>query len=112
MPTDAVVDTIDDVSSAVEENVHDEADLLAELAQVRRDRVAGVPLQDALGGRGRPRVLVLMNGVVDRVTLASARLRHALVTTLVGEGESVTSVAKCFEVTHQCISSILRRGKD
>ena len=112
MPTDAVVDAIDDVSSAVEENVHDETDLLAELVQVRRDRVAGVPLQDALGGTSRPRVLVLMNGVVDRITLASARLRHAVITGLVKDGESVTSVAKRLGVTHQRISSILRRGKD
>jgi hypothetical protein len=112
VPTDAVVDAIDDVSNAIEENVEDEANLLGVLAQVRRERVAGVPLQDALGGRGRPRVLVLLNGVVDRVTLASARLRHTLVITLVGEGESVASVAKRFEVSHQRISSILRRGKD
>jgi hypothetical protein len=112
LPIDAVVDAIDDVSNAVEENVQDEANLLAELAQVRRDRVAGVPLQEALGASGRPRVLVLMNGVVDRVTLTSARLRDALVATLVRDGESVSSVAKRFEVTHQRISSILRRGKE
>jgi hypothetical protein len=111
LATDAVVEAIDDVSSAVQDNVHDEEDLLAELARVRRDRVAGVPLQAALGGSGRPRVLGLLGGIVDRVTLASARLRHALVTALVGEGESVTSIATRFEVTHQRISSILRRGR-
>ncbi len=110
--TDGVVEAIDDVSGAVEENVHDEEDLLEELARVRRDRVAGVPLQEALGRAGRPRALVLMGGIVDHLTLASARLRHALVTALVGEGESVTSIATHFEVTHQRISSILRRGRD
>jgi hypothetical protein len=34
------------------------------------------------------------------------------VTSLVQEGESVTAVAKRFEVTHQRISSILRREMD
>lgn len=112
MATDAVVEVIDDVSSAVEENVNDEETLLSELTRVRRDRVAGVPLGESLGGVGRPRALVLMNGIVDRLTVASARLRHALVSALVRDGDSVTSIATRFEVTHQRISSILRRGRD
>lgn|SRR5487761_548628 len=112
MASDAVVEAIDDVSSAVEENVNDEETLLSELARVRRDQVAGIPLGDSLGGAGRPRALVLMNGIVDRLTVASARLRHALVTALKRDGDSVTSIATRFEVTHQRISSILRRGKD
>src|SRR5271156_6660846 len=111
MPKGAVVEAIDDVSSAVEDNVSDEEDLLVEVARVRRERVAGVPLQEVLGGFGRPRALVLLGGVVDRLPLASSRLRHALVTALVRDGESVTSVATRFEVTHQRISSILRWGK-
>jgi len=112
MALDAVVEAIDDVSNAVEENVNDEETLLSDLARVRRDRVAGVPLGESLGGEGRPRALVLMNGIVDRLTVASARLRHALVTALVRDGDSVTSIARRFEVTHQRISSILRRGRD
>jgi len=106
-----VVDAIDDVCNAVEENVNDEADLLEELARVRRDRVAGARLGDVLGRGGRPRAIELLAGIVERLTLSSARLRHALVTALVRDGESVTSVATRFEVTHQRISSILRRGR-
>jgi hypothetical protein len=109
--TDAVVKAIDEASSAVEDNVSDEEDLLSELAQIRSQRIAGVPLTDALGGPGRPRVVALLGSIVDRVTLGSARLRHALVSALVRDGESVTSVATRFGVTHQRISSILRRGK-
>lgn len=107
-----MVEAIDDVSSAVEENVNDEEALLSELARVRSDRVAGVPMGDSLSGLGRPRALVLMNGIVDRLTVASARLRKVLVNALVRDGESVTSIATRFGVTHQRISSILRRDKD
>ena len=109
---DAVVEAIDDVSIAVEENVSDQEDLLSELSRIRRDRVAGVPLQETIDRAGQPRALVLLNRVTKRFTVGSARLRRALVTSLVQEGESVNSVAKRFEVTHQRISSILRRDKD
>jgi hypothetical protein len=109
---DAVVEAIDDVSTAVEENVSDQEDLLSELGRIRDDRVAGVPLQESIGEAGQPRALILLNRVVKRLTLGSARLRRALVTALVQEGENANSVAKRFEVSRQRISSILRRGKD
>jgi hypothetical protein len=109
---DAVVEAIDDVSIAVEDSVSDQEDLLSELGRIRHDRVAGVPLQESIGGTGQPRALVLLNRVTKRLSFGSARLRRALVTSLVKEGESVNSVAKRFEVTHQRISSILRRDKD
>jgi hypothetical protein len=109
---DAVVETIDDVSSAVHENVSDQEDLLSELAQVRQERIEGVPLGEALGEGGRPRALVILDRIVNRLTIGSARLRRALITSLVRDGESVTSVATRFEVTHQRISSILRRDKN
>jgi hypothetical protein len=106
-----VVDAIDDVCNAVEENVSDEHDLLEELARVRHDRLAGVRLGDILGKGGWPKAIVLLASIVDRLTLSSSRLRHALVTALARDGESVTSVATRFAVTHQRISSILRRGR-
>jgi hypothetical protein len=109
---DAVVEAIDDVSNAVEENLSDQEDLLSELGRIRHDRVTGAPLQESIGGAGQPRALVLLNRVTNRLTFGSARLRRALVRSLVQEGESVNSVAKRFEVTHQRISSILRRDKD
>jgi hypothetical protein len=109
---DAVVAAIDDVAGAVHENVNDQEDLLVELAQVRQDRLEGVSLGETLGGPGRPRALVILDRIVNRLTLGSARLRRTLITSLIQEGESVTSVATRFEVTHQRISSILRRGKD
>lgn len=109
---DAVVEAIDDVSIAVADSVSDQEDLLSELGRIRHDRVAGVPLQESIGGTGQPRALVLLNRVTNRLSLGSARLRRALVTSLVKDGESVNSVAKRFEVTHQRISSILRRDKD
>jgi Mor family transcriptional regulator len=112
MATDAVVDAIDDVSTAVQENVNDQEELLSELAQVRHDRVEGSPLAEILGQVGRPRAVEILDRIVNRLTFGSARLRRALITSLVNEGESVTSVATRFEVTHQRISSILRRGKD
>jgi hypothetical protein len=109
---DAVVEAIDDVSIAVKESVSDQQDLLSELGRIRHDRVVGVPLQESVGRAGQPRALVLLNRVTKRLTLGSARLRRAFVTSLVQEGESVNSVARRFEVTHQRISAILRRDKD
>jgi hypothetical protein len=109
---DAVVEAIDEVSSAVEENVSDEQDLLSELARVRHERMAGAPLRETLGETGQPRALVLLSRLVDRLTVGSARMRRALVVSLKREGESVTSIARLFQVTHQRISSILRRDND
>jgi len=109
---DAVVEAIDDVSVAVEENVSDQEDLLSELGQIRDDRVAGVPLSESISGTGQPRALLLLNRVTKRLTLGSARLRRALVTSLVEEGDSANSVAKRFEVSRQRISAILRRDRD
>lgn len=112
LASDAVVDAIDDVSSAVQESVHDQEDLLSELAQVRHDRVEGASLGEILGEVGRPRAVQILDRIVNRLTFASARLRRVLITSLVEEGESVTSVATRLEVTHQRISAILRRHKD
>jgi len=109
---DAVIGAIDDVSVAVEENVADQESLLVELGRMRRDRVAGVPLHESIDGKGQPRALFLLSRVTKRLIFAGARLRRVLVTSLVKEGESVNSVARRFEVTHQRISSILRRDKD
>jgi hypothetical protein len=109
---DAVVEAIDDVSIAVEENVSDQEDLLSELGRIRHDRIAGVPMQESIGRAGQPRALVVLSRVTNRLALGGARLRRALVTSLVQEGESVNSVAKRFEVTRQRISSILRRDRD
>ena len=111
MARDSVVEAIDDVSDAVHQNVSDQEVLLSDLAQVRQERIEGVPLGQTLGQDGRPRALVLLDRIINRLTLGSARLRRALITSLVDEGESVTAVATRFEVTHQRISSILRRGK-
>jgi predicted RecB family endonuclease len=109
---DVVVEAIDDVSIAVQENVDDQEDLLSELARVRHERIEGVPLGEALGRERRPRVVVVLDRIVNRLTLGSARLRRAFITSLVEEGDTVTSVATRFEVTHQRISSILGRGRD
>jgi len=109
---DAVIEAIDDASRSIEGNVSDEEDLLVELTRVRRDRIAGVPMAEAIGTPGRPRALILLNQMVDRLSRTSSRLRRAFVVSLVEEGEHVNLVAKRFQVTHQRISAILRRNKD
>jgi len=108
---DPVIGVIEDVSSAVEENLSDERDLLLELQRVREERVAGVPLRQAIGKDGRPRSLVLIGRIAARMTRAGARWQHAVARSLAHEGESVTSIARRFEVSHQRISTILRRSE-
>ncbi len=109
---DAVIDALDDASRAVEDNVSDEADLLAELDHVRRDRIAGVPMREVIGDAGQPRALVLLTRAANRIFVRSGRLRRAFVRSLVEEGETVNSVAKRFGVTRQRIATILRPPKE
>jgi CENP-B N-terminal DNA-binding domain len=108
---DPVLDVLDDVSGAVEDNLEDERDLLLELQRVREERQAGLPLRQAIGKNGRPRSLVLMGRIASRMTRIGARLQHTVARTLAHEGESVTSIARRFEVSHQRISTILRRSE-
>jgi hypothetical protein len=109
---DAVIDAIDDVTRAVVGSVSDEEDLLDELARVREERILGTPMAETIGEAGRPRALMLMDRVINRLSFGSSRLRRAFVVSLVEEGQSVTSVAQRLQVTHQRISAILRRSKD
>lgn len=108
---DPVIDVIDHVSDEVAANVQDERDLLDELDRVRAERSAGQPLRRALGHNGRPTAVVLTGRIATRMTRAGARLQHALARALSHEGESVTSIARRFEVSHQRISTILRRDR-
>lgn len=105
-----LVETIDDVVRSVQENVKDEEALVDELNQIRDEHVAGVPLTATLGRLERPRVLALVDGIVERLISNSGRLRRAFVRSLVRDGESVTAVARRFGVSHQRISAILKRS--
>ena len=108
---DPVLEVLDEVSSAIKADVQDERDLLQELDRVRDAHQRGDPLREALGRRGRPRAIVLTAQIANRITRSSARLQRVFAATLAREGESVTAIARRFEVSHQRISSILKRTR-
>ncbi|HVB07021.1 MAG TPA: hypothetical protein VNF07_12320 [Acidimicrobiales bacterium] len=108
--SDPVIAALDEVEQAVAANLKDERELLGELERVRADRQAGRPMRHVLG-EGRPRAVILAGRVASRVTRAGARLQQGLAHSLAREGESVTSIARRFEVSHQRVSTILRRAR-
>lgn len=106
--TDPVVQAIDQLADAIEENARDERRLARRLRRLRAGRAAGRSWRRLLDSEPDPGTLMVVGRVLARMSGASGVLRRALAQAVRGEGETVAEIARRFGVSHQRVSTILR----
>ncbi len=108
--TDPVVEALDEVEAAVEENMSDERLLLRRVRSLRTAHRSGKSWTELLRREQEPGALALVGRVLARMSQASGVVRRALASSLRAEGETIPAIARRFGVTHQRISSLLRES--
>lgn len=106
---DGLLSALDALVKAIEANAKDHELLLVRLASLRRSRMAGVPVTDALAEEPDPRALEVLGRILSRLMEASGLVRRALAGSMRSEGTSIPAIAQTFGVSHQRISNILNR---
>ncbi|HWD25253.1 MAG TPA: hypothetical protein VG368_07285 [Acidimicrobiales bacterium] len=112
LSNDPVIAAIDELSSAVRANVEDERVLNRNLRSMRSRRMRGSSARQLLTNEVSPETLTVLGRLLSRLGRASGIFRRALARDLLAEGQSVTSIARLFGVTHQRTSALLRQGRD
>ena len=100
---------LDRLAAAIEDNVRDERLLVKRLRRMGADRTKGRSWHDLLGDKTHPPVLGLSTRVADRATAISAALRRRLIRGLRAEGATIPSIGETLGVSHQRVSTLLRR---
>ena len=100
---------LDRLAAAIEDNVRDERLLVKRIRRLGADRTRGRSWHDLLGDKTNPAVLELSTRVADRATTISATLRRTLVRGLRAEGATIPAIGETLGVSHQRVSTLLRR---
>lgn len=108
-PGDPMIQALEELSEVVDETTRDNRKLASEIEDVREQRLRGATVREALSGARRPRLTAIVNRMSVRLSSASGSLRRALVVNLLDEGERVGTIARLLQVSHQRISTVLRR---
>jgi hypothetical protein len=109
---DPVLSAIDELSSAVRENVEDEKVLNRKLRTMRSNRLRGASTRELLASEESPAALSVLGRILSRLGRASSIFRRTFARDLHGQGVTVTAIARLFGVTHQRTSALLRRESD
>ena len=104
---DHVVDALDALTDAIEQNAGDERQLVQKVGALREARLAGKPITETLSEERAPGTMELLGRVLTRLMDASGGARRALARAMRSEGTTVPAIARIFGVTHQRISNIL-----
>jgi hypothetical protein len=107
-----VADAFDELTKTVEANSSDGRLLLRRIERMRKARAGGRPWRDILAGETKPGALDLVGRMLNRLSASSGGLRRPLAGELRREGLSIPAVAQMFGVSHQRVSSLLRRDSD
>jgi hypothetical protein len=107
--SDDVLKALAELESVLRENAESERLLAKRIADVRLARENGREWKAILGDEEEPGTVQLVSAILRRQSEASGYLRRSLVVALRGEGQSITSIAHLFGVTHQRVSNLLRR---
>jgi hypothetical protein len=101
---------LDDLRRTVEANASDGRLLVRRIDRLRKARADGRPWREILASEPKPGVLDLVGRMFTRLSESGAGLRRPLAVGLRREGLSIPAIARLFEVSHQRVSNLLRRG--
>lgn len=101
--------SLDDLAAALDDNARDQRLLAGRIRYLRAGAAKGKRWKDLLDGEPRPGALQLSSTILARLTEGSASLRRGLVRALRAEGATIPAIAEHLGVSHQRVSSLLRR---
>jgi hypothetical protein len=110
--TPSEVSSLDDLARAVDESARDQRQLARKIRQFRDGRLKGRTWHEILAREPKPEALHLVAGILRRVSPVSAGLRRLLARGLRAEGATMPQIGERFGVSHQRVSTLLRRGED
>lgn len=109
---DPVLDALDALAAALEENIDGHRRAIARAGEIRRARAQGQSYRDIVTSEERPLIVELTRESLDRLLHHGARLRRLEARTLHSEGMTMDEIASLFGVTRQRVSALLREESD
>lgn len=106
---DDVVEALDTLAEAVQQNKNDEQVLVDRVQGLKRARLSGSSMTEAFGREPLPGTMQVLGQMLGRLMEASGTARRSLARAMRSEGTSIPQIARLFGVTHQRISNILAR---
>lgn len=106
---DGELAALDDLADQIEDRARDSHLLARRVRRLRDSRAGGRSWQDVLARDSQPATLHLSARVLRGMTEASGVLRRTLARGLRADGATVPEIAERFGVSHQRISTLLRR---
>ena len=106
--TDAVLDALDDLVGALEENNRRNCLALERARQLRENRAKGLMYREIVLAEDRPLIVELIGQNLDALQRKGSRLRRAEARALHDEGLTTEQIAALFGVTRQRVSALLR----
>jgi hypothetical protein len=108
MPTDPVLDALDDLVAALAENAERNEAMTVRALRMRSEREAGRSYRDIERDAEGPLVVALTRDNLAALLDAGSRLRRAEARALYAEGMTMDQIADLFGVTRQRVSAILK----
>jgi hypothetical protein len=109
---DQVIAALDELTTAVEANARDGKLLVRRVDELRKARAKGKPWWEVLGQERKPGVLDLVGRMLNRLGESSSGVRRPLASAMRREGLTIPAVAHIFGVSHQRVSTLLRRNRE
>ena len=106
---DPVLDALDQLTTALRENIARNERALARADSIREQRAQGLPYREIVSHAQRPLIVELVASNMAVLAEAGSRLRRAEARALHDEGLTMDRIASLFGVTRQRISELLRQ---
>jgi hypothetical protein len=106
---DGELAALDDLAASIEANADVERRLAARIRRLRSGRAAGRTWRELLAYDVGPSVVQIASAVLHTISQASGSLRRRVARGLRAEGATVPAIAETLEVSHQRVSTLLRR---
>jgi DNA invertase Pin-like site-specific DNA recombinase len=103
--------SLDAVVDAAETNAKVSRLIVRKARAVARQLAGGRPHREAIEAGGRPLLVELLRGNLDRLYRSGSRLRRAEATALRDEGMTTQQIARLLGVSRQRVSRLLREAR-
>ncbi|HTR70468.1 MAG TPA: helix-turn-helix domain-containing protein [Mycobacteriales bacterium] len=106
-PPDPLLEATNDLAKALRANVATWMTTLDRIDQFRADRAAGVGYREMVAREADPTVILKLAEGQERLAIAGARFRRAVVRMMLDAGVSQAQIAKRFGVSRQRVAALL-----
>jgi hypothetical protein len=106
---DPVLAALKELSDVLEANAADQRVLARRIKSATQARATGKSWTEILERESEPGTIRLVTDILGRMSAVSGVLRRALAVSLREDGLTIPAIAGMFGVTHQRVSSLLRR---